>query len=240
MSPANMPFGSVGLTAVYYALKFRKNNSIPVYVCGLDFSYSKGITHTKGALAHIQRLISSNRLNSIANYSAAFGPGTENIYGKNGNSFVTSVTLKNYAAMFRGIFEGTENLFDIGQTGLDLGLPLVSMDCHVANAPRNDSSASASKKDTASCHCETKGLGNPVKEDIKVFLQDEHKALEKLRDLLTGKTELKGDKLLEEIRKIAEPREYLYLHFPDGCRFSTDQSFLNRIRIELDYFLKIL
>ena len=231
MPPANMPFGSVGLTAVYYALKFRKNNSIPVYVCGLDFSYSRGITHTKGALAHIQRLINSNRLQSIANYSAAFGPGTEKIYGKNGNSFVTSVTLKNYAVMFRGIFEGTENLFDVGQTGIDLGLPLVSMDC---------SSASANKKDVAPRHYEAKGRDNAAKEDIKVFLQDEHKALEKLRDLLTGKTELKGDKLLEEIQKIAEPREYLYLHFPDGCRFSTDQSFLNRIRTEIDFFLKVL
>ena len=240
MPPANKPFGSVGLTAVYYALKFRKNTDVPVYVAGLDFSYSTGSTHTKGALAHILRLISSNRLNSIANYSAAFGPGTEKIYGKKGNSFVTSVTLKNYAAMFRGFFEGTENLFDVGQTGIDLGLPLVSMDCHVANATRNDSSASASKKDAAPRHCEAKGRCNPVKEDIKVFLQDEHKALERLRDLLTGKTELKDDKLLEEIQKIAEPREYLYLHFPDGCRFSTDQSFLNRIRTEIDFFLKYM
>ena len=85
MPPANKPFGSVGLTAVYYALKFRKDETVPVYVTGLDFSYSTGLTHTKGALAHILRLIHANRLNPPQNYAAAYGLGTEKIPGKNGH-----------------------------------------------------------------------------------------------------------------------------------------------------------
>ena len=237
MPPANKPFGSVGLTAVYYALKFRKNENIPVYVCGLDFSYTTGLTHTKGALAHILRLIQSNRLISPQNYTAAYGLGTEKVSGKNGQPVNTSPTLKNYAAMFRSFFAGQNNLFDAGDSGIDLGLPRKKLDCHVANAPHNDEG----RCETSTFrHCEAEGRGNPYAKEIETFLQNERKALENLRDLLTGKTELKDDKLLEEIRKIAEPREYLYLHFPDGYKFSTSQSFLNRIRTEIDFFLKIL
>ena len=45
LPPLNNPFGSVGLTAVYYALKFRADETVPIFICGLDFSYSKGFTH---------------------------------------------------------------------------------------------------------------------------------------------------------------------------------------------------
>jgi len=237
MPAANKPFGSVGLTAVYYALKFRKNENVPVYLTGLDFSYSTGLTHTKGALAHNLRLIQSNRLISPQNYTAAYGLGTEKVSGKNGQPVITSPTLKNYAAMFKSFFAGQNNLFDAGDSGIDLGLPRKKLDCHVANAPRNDEG----RCETSTFrHCEAEGRGNPYVKEIENYLQKERIALENLRDLLTGKTELKDDKLLEEIRKIAEPREYLYLHFPDGFKFSLEQSFLNRIRIELDYFLKLI
>ena len=245
MPAANKPFGSVGLTAVYYALKFRKDENVPVYVTGLDFSYSIGLTHTKGALAHLLRLIHANRLQSAQNYAAAYGLGTEKITDKNVQTVITTPTLKSYAAMFRSFFASEKNLFDLGESGIDLGLPRAGIDSFVANAPREDGesceaeSASHCKPDT-NCHCEAEGRGNPYAKEIETFLQNERKALENLRDLLTGKTELKDDKLLEEIRKIAEPREYLYLHFPDGFKFSLEQSFLNRIRIELDYFLKLI
>ncbi len=244
MPPANQPFGSVGLTALYYALKFRKSQEIPVYVCGLDFSYSTGLTHTKGALAHIMRLISSNRLQPAQNYAAAFGLGTEKITGKNGKTVITSPTLKSYAAMFKSFFAGEKNLFDLGESGIDLGLPRADMDFHVADAPRNDATLEA--EDTRHDahegvrHCETAGRDNSHATEIDTFLQSERTALENLRNLLTGKTNLKDKELLAEIKKIAEPREYLYLHFADGYRLSTSQSFLNRLRTEIDYFLKFI
>jgi hypothetical protein len=227
MPPVNMPFGSVGLTAVYYALKFRKSETVPVYITGLDFSYSAGTTHTKGALAHILRLIKSNRLVQPHNYAAAYSTGTEIICGKNGQSAITSPVLKSYAAMFKNIFAGQKNLFDAGESGIDLGLPHTEIDCNFTNTSRKDDEESVNS-------------GNPHAEEIENFLENERKSLKYLRNLLTGKTELKDEKLLEEIKKVAEPREYLYLHFPDGYRFNTSQSFLNRIRTELDFFLKYL
>ena len=227
MPPANKPFGSVGLTAVYYALKFRKDNSIPVFITGLDFSYSAGLTHTKGALAHTLRLANNTRLLPVANYNAAFSYGSDKIIDKSGKTLYTTITLKSYAAMFNSFFAGVENLYDVGESGIKLDIPHKDIDCFVAH----DASATQ-------CHCEAEGRSNPFDNEIKDFLATEHSALEYLRDLLTGNTELTGEALLEEIKKTAAPREYLYLHFADGWQFSTNQSFLNRLRTEIDFFLK--
>ena len=224
MPPANLPFGSVGLTAVYYALKFRRNNSVPVYVTGLDFSYSLGVTHTKNAMAHILRLITSNKLNSIANYNAAFGTVTEKLIDKSGNLFITTPSLKNYSMMFNNFFGDTKNLFDSGECGISLDIP--------QKFPESFENTEISFNKTSYTVSQ--------KSDIQNYLTDEKNALEYLRNLLTGKTDFTGNKLSEEIRKIVEPREYLYLHFPDGYKFTLNQSFLNRIRTEIDFFLKYL
>lgn len=229
MPPANLPFGSVGLTSVYYALKFRKSEDIPVYVAGLDFSYSIGLTHTKGALAHILRLIRANRIAPPENYAAAYGLGTEKISGKNGHLVITTPTLKSYAGMFQSYFSGTKNLFDAGESGIDLGLPKVNIDSLVTDTHCNDGEVK-----------EAEDNSNSFEKEISDFLTGERGALEELRNLLTGKTGLKGNELHSEIEKLAAPREYLYLHFADGCQFSSSQSFLNRIRTEIDFFLKIL
>lgn len=237
MPPSNKPFGSVGLTAVYYALKFRKNENIPVYVCGLDFSYTIGLTHTKGALAHLLRLIQTNRLLPAQNYAAAYGLGTEKVTGKNGQTFITTPTLKSYATMFKSFFASEKNLFDAGESGINLGLPHAEIDCKIAATPRNDRETSETE---ATRHCKAEGRCNPHAKEIDNFFQNEHHALEELRNLLTGHTDFKGEELMHKIESIAKPREYLYLHFPDGFKFSLEQSFLNRIRTELDFFLKIL
>ena len=222
--PVNMPFGSVGLTAVHYALKFRKDESVPVYVAGLDFSYSIGATHTKGALAHILRLITGNRLNSLANYQAAWGTGTEKFTDKSGRTFITSPSLKNYAAMFNHIFGKEKNLFDAGECGIQLAIP------------RGKPEASETKE----VQLKATSFSDTQKNELQNYLTNEKESLEYLRDLLTGKTDFTGEELLEEITKTAEPREYLYLHFPDGYKFALNQSFLNRIRTEIDFFLKFI
>ena len=235
MPPANPPFGSVGLTAVYYALKFRKNENIPVYIAGLDFSYSTGLTHTRGALAGILRLIHANRLNPPQNYAAAYGLGTEKIPGKNGH-LITTQTLKSYAAMFKNFFAGEKNLYDAGESGIDLGLPKADTDCLVANVSSNEQESETYDKR----HCEDEASSKPLAKELETYLANERKTIEELRDLLTGHTELKGEELIQKIESIAKPREYLYLHFADGYKFSTNQSFLNRIRTEIDFFLKYL
>ena len=192
LPPKNQPFGSVGITAWYYANLFRKNESIPLYSYGLDFAYSAGRTHTKGTMADNARFQNSNRIKKDTNFAAAFCEPAI----KCGGMYTTPI-MQRYKLLFD-----------------DLSL----------------SDKTLSKKD-----CRVK-----PDNDITTFLSQETTALEELKSLLTGEKQLPADQLEKEITKLAGEREYLFLHFPDGHRFAYTQSFLNRIRVEVDYFLKIM
>lgn len=227
--PANEPFGSVGLTAVYYALKFRADASIPVFLYGLDFSYSAGLTHAKGSMAHTQRLISQNRLYPPSAYSAAFSPLAEKVPSKDGRVFYTTRTLKNYAELFNGIFCGEENLFDAADSGIKLNIMSKKPTGGLSKAEKLKQGCKAFSSQTFS---------DSQRKDIKEFLFREKEALERLRDVLTGKEKLSPLEQKEYIIKEASSREYLFLHFPDGISFKYETSFLKRIRTEIDFFLK--
>lgn len=228
LPPVNNPFGSVGLTAVWYALKFRKNDDVSIFVTGLDFSFTKGMTHTKNAPAVINSLIKCNRLKSLNNYNASFAPGSEKTADKNNRLTFTTHTLKTYANLFNQLFADTKNLFDTTQTGLMLNID---------------------RKDISLCTKETTGTTLPVqkkdvlpanKEQLKNYFINETKALQELADLLSSKQAMDEKLRSQKIKELAEPREYLYLHFPDGHSFNTSLSFLKRIRSEIDFFLKFL
>ena len=221
LPPSNEPFGSVGLTAVYYALKFRFSEEVPVFLYGLDFSYSKGRTHAKGTMAHKARLIMQNRLLPVANYSASFNPQVFKITGKDGSNFYTTRTLNNYAELFRGYFSGTKNLYDSADCGINLGLPQKKPE--VCNTTQNIDLQNKLEKSNSTA----------------AFFESEKQTLEKLRDVLSGKLPLPPEEQQDFITKTAACREYLYLHFADGISFKYETSLLKRIRTDIDFFLKI-
>ena len=72
------------------------------------------------------------------------------------------------------------------------------------------------------------------------IMQKERESLFELKSLLTGEKKLPAEEREKEITRLIQDREYLYLHFPDGHKFQYTQSFLNRIRVEVDYYLKII
>ena len=227
LPPPIPALGSVGLTATYLALQLRAATDIPVYVTGLDFSFSLGATHTRGAPAHIARLSKTNRLMPLANYDAAFRPGATCVQGKNGAVY-TDQALSGYAGQFAGFFHGAKNLFDIGKSGLPLGIPIAGLNTDAHKCPCADD-ACAEKIDEC------------LEEKVAGFFAQEESALERLKELLMYGDEVRSEKMSvqEEITAILARREYLYLHFPDGylCR-PTDIDFLKRVRSEIDFFLK--
>jgi len=223
LPPRNKPYGSVGLTTVFYALQFRKDDSIPVYIAGLDFSYSAGFTHGKNTLAHITRITNHNKLIPIENYNAAWSAASIKISDKNNSPFITTPSLENYGNLFNNFFGNTHNLFDSSLCGLPLSLPRVLP--QPLNSQKNN------------FVLPEKNIINTT--ELSEYLSNEKHQLLKLKGLLTGEISIETQKLEDEIKKIAVPREYLYLHFPDGYSFQYNQSFLNRIRTEIDFFLKI-
>ena len=197
LPPKNEPFGSVGITAWYYATLFRKDSSIPIYTYGLDFAYSAGRTHTKGTMADNARFMTSSRLKTDANYGAAFN---EPAFKKNDKMYTTPI-LERYAQIFRHC-EKHSYVAIHEKTGI--------VSDKLPRFAHND------------------------------ILQKERASLLELKSLLTGEKKLPTEELQKEITRLIQEREYLYLHFPDGHKFQYSQSFLNRIRVEIEYYLKII
>lgn len=224
--------GSVGLAAVYIALILRYNSNIPVFITGLDFSFSTGATHTKGAPAHLARLFSSQRFIAVENYDAAFKNGTFCFSGKDSKLTRSDTILSSYAFNFRAIFENTPSLYDAGYSGLNLGLPLADDSFVLQNASSS----------TESIVYEDSSIPEQRTSCVQEFYRSEYYALNEIKDLLSNgdKSEYrdKSISLNEQLTFLLKTREYLYLHFPDGYSFTTDISFLKRIRAEINFFIK--
>ncbi|MBO4630240.1 MAG: DUF115 domain-containing protein [Treponema sp.] len=203
LPPKNEPFGSVGITAWYYATLFRKDNSIPIYTFGLDFSYSAGRTHTKGTMADNARFMTSSRLKTDANYGAAFN---EPAFKKNDKMYTTPI-LERYANLMTALRDCRE--------------PFESL------RDRDNDTVVVEPVETTN-------------NKISVIFKQETSSLQELKSLLTGEKQLPPEELQKEVTRLIQEREYLYLHFPDGHKFQYSQSFLNRIRVEIEYYLKII
>ena len=220
------PMGSVGLAATYIALKLRSSSSVPVFVAGLDFSYSIGTTHAKGTMALKQRFINSCRLVPIENYDAAFSMVAQTVISKNGKKICSTKILLQYAQQFKLMFKNEKNLFDCSSTGINLGIPQSSLFTIKENPSKEKYESN---------------------KNVSNFCEKEKRKLEELRSLLSDgeKSPFRNNlpeeiSLSEQIKKLAEEREYLFLHFPDGYAFKMEQSFLKRIRAETDFFIKQL
>lgn len=224
------PLGSVGLSAIEIALKIRKSEEIPVFVTGLDFSYSRGKSHVKDSFHDKNRRSCNNRITGLDAFSSCFNPDSKAFIDKNKNTFYTTSALTSYAELFRYKFSKTENLFDVGKSGIPLGIKKVDFKDFL-----NDSESNFPYENTI-----TKERKINKKERIIEYLKEEKEALLKLKAIFTGKTKLSEKEMLLKIKELLSEREYLYLHFPDGYKLDLTQDFLNRIRIEIDYFLKII
>ena len=227
------PLGSIGLTATYIALLLRKTPDIPVCVLGLDFSFSAGRTHAKGTAQSKALSLSANRLKPANNFSAAFGIASQKLLGKNGAPFWTEKNLLGYAALFKQFFEGAQNLYDAGASGIDLGLKRTRL-ADILAAP-----VSASANDLGRAN--DSDAGGRV-QNARACLREELAGLRALADLLSNgeKSEARDKSIAlgEQIKAALDCKEYLYLHFPDGTEPSLDTSFLTRVRSQIDFFAK--
>lgn len=226
------PLGSVGLSATYIATLLRKDEGVPIFVSGLDFSFSCGKTHANGTMAHKAMLLQESRLASCGNYAATFSHGVERMQGKNGKRVFTTKNLYGYAALFRNVFSQTKNLFDCGAEGLDLGIARAHL------FPPGGEQKFGQPFEKENCSCET----GKARKALAAFLHEEKRALSALADILSNgenaESRAKEIPYGEQILRLLEGREYLYLHFPDDESPKLESAFLNRVRMQAEFFLK--
>lgn len=247
--PVFPPLGSVGLAAVEVALFLRRTHE-SVFVCGLDFSYPAGLSHCKESPSYKEMMNELNRLSPAGNPSGAFKAGAFFIEGKDGSQAACDPALKSYAELFSARYKNTENLYDLSSSGIDLALPCISeadacslMEAFNARTNRREpaahegkTSSAAAKKSKSEQKSEKENANGREKiRAISAFYEEEKKRLQTLRAALTGEKPL--DKA--DLKALLEECSYVYAHFPDARHGAVlSQNFLNRVRSEIDFFLK--
>lgn len=231
--------GSVGLAALALAERLAFDG-LPIFHTGLDFSWGRGFSHSKLSY-QVKNLFSDiSKIKSLYTGESLFPNKLSFEKGKNGSLAFTSPNLKNYGELYKKLFASKENFFDIGQSGLELN----SKKIHFNTAKKiiddfyscYESSCSINKNN------DKKNFINYNYADkekaIKDFLISEKERLLRLKDIFTGKINSSD----AEIKTLLLSMPYLYLHFPDYNSLSEtilDKHFLSRVRIEIEYFLKI-
>lgn len=249
--PVIQPLGSVGLAALEIAQNIARGEP-PIFFTGLDFSWGRGLTHSRGAPTANDERTQATRLSPTASRVPALSPGITMARGKGNDEVFTDPALSGYAALCAATFaqpsfapeqgsaRSSSPFLDMGTTGLDMGFPRVTaaeaetiLADRKKNRPVHTQGTGSGEKDKASTEI-------AVKENaISTFLESEKIKLESVRSVLTGERAIENAQefLAGEIGGM----DYLFAHFPDGYRgYSDNPAFLKRVRIELEYFLKTI
>lgn len=236
------PMGSVGLTALKLAEKISAEN-VPVFHTGLDFSWKKGFTHSKFSFHVSETFTANGRFSPLYTpenlFQDSFRPAKE----KNGSLCVTSPVLQGYAEIYRYGFSHKSNLFDIADSGLSMNSNVKTfgeaekiIEAYFKNVRLAEKTVQNGyfENNDGTVHAE-KSASETGK--IPAFLSAQKNKLKELKDIFTGQKSACGDYIKELLLSVP----YLYLHFPDySAKNIMNKHFLNRVRIELEYFLKIL
>jgi hypothetical protein len=119
LSPRTLPpLGSVGITALYLALHITE---YPVFFTGLDFSYTLGKPHARGALSHIETLRKTTRTVSPNLFIHSLTRPLITVCDKNNTSVYTDVVLHSYLKELRELTFKNKRVFDLAPCGLPSG-----------------------------------------------------------------------------------------------------------------------
>lgn len=224
--PTKLPaLGSVGITAIYLALKITQKK---IFYTGLDFAYKIGKSHANGSPRNLTELAGTNRLEPMEQPGIYYTRPLIHSKDKKGKECITDLILSSYADLMRDNFKHSNRLLDIGETGLySGGKPTNTIDlfpddeCIKRDFYKSDSS--------------------PISIDnFREFCKNEIVLLNKLYDktflYLSGKS--KNSEIILELLKEAD---YIYLPFPDKSpEPSIESGFLKRILVSCGYYINIL
>jgi hypothetical protein len=230
-----IPLGSVGLSAVAISMLLTRG---VVITAGIDFSFTMDSFHARSTPSHLARLRRQNRFTGLLNADALCGQLTFQTVSKTGGLVFSNPAMRGYRELFEKEFGGSPRLFDLPGSGLPLGVKTLSME--EAFALLTGGGQMVIKGNSAS--------GLPGAEKLSRFVQAESDRLTLLRDILTGSVPMDYGKLA----MLIDECDYLWAHFPDYAASSrrpdkaeleaggqTALSFLNRVRAEIEPFLKL-
>ncbi|MDR0456688.1 MAG: DUF115 domain-containing protein [Treponema sp.] len=247
--PASLPpLGSVGLSAAFIARRLTRGTII---IAGLDFSFTLDSYHARSTPGHKGKLRRHNRFTGLLNADAAFGGAVSTAVSKTGAPVFSNPSLRNYRDLFEREFaivnaaagDATVNdtiprFFDLTGSGLPLGLETISPEAAFTILSAGNPLANGSS--VSPC------ADNPAPAELPAFIRGEQNRLTLLRNMLTGESAMNYDTLAALVNEC----DYLWAHFPDYAAADRRPgkaelesgnaiSFLKRLRVEIDPFLKL-
>jgi hypothetical protein len=248
------PLGSVGLSAVAISTRLTQG---AIITAGIDFSFSMDSSHARSTPGHLARLRRQNRFKGLVNTDAAFGLSVFRAFSKTGEQVFTNTVMRNYRNLFDKQFSGCNRLFDLPGSGLPLGIKTLSMEeafslltnsIGMVNKPWNSTKETSATANSAMLTNYKQEVNEQSAEKMRNFILNEINRLKLLRDILTGVVPMDYNTLAA----LVDECDYLWAHFPDYAASSRHPdkaeleaggqaviSFLNRVRAEIDPFLKL-
>jgi hypothetical protein len=246
------PLGSVGLSAMAIARLLTKGT---IMCAGLDFSFTMDSSHARSTPEHKKRLRRHNRFTSPLNAGAAFGQAVFSTISKTGRRVFSNPSMRNYRELFErefgdGVKNGAKNgrFFNMSNGTADSGLPL-----GIKTLPPEEAFKALSPGASVTPNMKSSVNGeSSVNKDatgkLQAFIRDEQNRLILLRSMLTGGSAMDYNALA----RLVDECDYLWAHFPDYAAADRRPaqaeleagshaviSFLKRLRVELDPFIKL-
>jgi hypothetical protein len=216
LPPELPPMGSVGLAGAALAKTLAQG---PVVSAGLDFAFTLDQSHCRGSEPLLRRLREGSRFASSTLPAGAFRLNNSGLY--------TTPVMANYRALFDSLFAGS---FQADFAGL-AALPCLP--------PEERRRVFQVDEETLAAR----------RQSLVAFTAAYRSRLLELRSYLSGAASAPTGRLEELLVSL----DFLWAHFPDypgGAKenaakiakkpLSADQSFLKRVRVEIDPFLAIL
>jgi hypothetical protein len=235
--PVKIPaLGSVGIAAVYGALRI---SSGPVFVTGLDFSYSGGKTHARGSPFQEIADLLYYRLTPASHtiYASIKNRPVILLKDKNGADTESDLILLSYAKLM-GVAVGRnkERVADIGKCGINLNLRRIGDGEELDSLITMNVNQNFGRKKEANSRLPGSG-------EISSFIRNEIDLLEKasvcvkrfLNENDAGRREI-DVKSMGALRDI----DYTFLHFPEPNPDPVlDKSYLARLLVSIMHYMEI-
>jgi hypothetical protein len=155
--------------------------------------------------------------------------------------------MQKYRDLFEREFSGNLRLFDIAGPGLNLGLPILELPAALemlgggnsGEYSRGGSNRGSSNHGKSSCPASAENI--TLKNKIAAFIKEERGILLELRGILSGEAP-ESSTGPQKLPALLDACGYLWAHFPEYAggvpRTGLESSFLNRVRVEIDPFIK--
>jgi hypothetical protein len=252
------PLGSIGITSLSLAARITDG---PVLYTGLDFAYTPGKTHGRGAPSHTALLSTSSRVTGHTQYPVTALRPWIRVPGREHGTVNTDYVLYSYATKLAELVGADERFVDIGGRGV--GHPgrtarteeeirrILDEAKRPGGSPAAVENRNGRARDEAPSAVSSDGAGagpGPRRNDVGIagrseritnFFRGEYALLERVME--TGRRYLavdQGPEAAREMRRVLEEADYLYLHFPDPPPLPLeDPNFVKRALLSAEEYL---